>query len=139
MTIGSQIKAIREKSELTQKEFAKRIGLHPISLSKIENDKTMPRAKTIEKIIDTFGTIEDQAELAKSFIIENSKKKVNLFCDLLSEISKDMNVDISNLKSADVLDIYDLVEIIIKNRLEKILTLENSKANINKQMKGSEE
>lgn len=139
MTIGSQIKAIREKSELTQKEFAKRIGLHPISLSKIENDKTMPRAKTIEKIIDTFGTIEDQAELAKSFIIENGKKKVNLFCDLLLEISKDMNVDISNLKSADVLDIYDLVEIIIKNRLKKLLTLENSKVNINKQMKGSEE
>lgn len=139
MTIGSQIKAIREKSELTQKEFAKRIGLHPISLSKIENDKTMPRAKTIEKIIDTFGTIEDQAELAKSFIIENGKKKVNLFCDLLSEISRDMNVDISNLKSADVLDIYDLVEIIIKNRLKKLLTLENSKVNINKQMKGSEE
>ncbi len=138
MTIGSQIKAIREKSELTQKEFAKRIGLHPISLSKIENDKTLPRRKTIEKIIYQFGELEQQAELVKSFYIENNKKKISLFTDLFMEIALELGVaDKVNVEFLK--DNYDLVEIIIKNRLKKLLTLENSKANINKQMKGSEE
>lgn len=138
MTIGSQIKAIREKSELTQKEFAKRIGLHPISLSKIENDKTLPRRKTIEKIIYQFGELEQQAELVKSFYIENNKKKISLFTDLFMEIALELGVaDKVNVEFLK--DNYDLIEIIIKNRLKKLLTLENSKANINKQMKGSEE
>lgn len=120
MTIGSQIKAIREKEGLTQKEFSEKIKLHIVSLSRIENDRAMPRATTIERIIDRFGTIQEQAELVKSFMIENGKKKINLFSDLLIEISKDMKIDSSKLQSKDVLDIYDLVETIIKNRLKKL-------------------
>lgn len=58
MNIGSAIKTIRIKSNLTQVELAKRCQLSQTSLSQIENNNKKPSARTIKKICEVLEVSE---------------------------------------------------------------------------------
>ena len=51
MKFGKAFKTEREKQGVSQREMAKRLGITPVSLWKIENSRTTPRWATIEKFI----------------------------------------------------------------------------------------
>lgn len=55
MDIGSNIKYIRKKESLTQKDFAQRVGISRNALINYENNKRLPSIELIEKISNTFG------------------------------------------------------------------------------------
>jgi transcriptional regulator with XRE-family HTH domain len=63
MTTGKNIKKLREKYDLSQKDLAKIAGVSDKAVSTWENDLKEPRMGTIQKIADHFG-------LQKSNIIE---------------------------------------------------------------------
>jgi repressor LexA len=69
MTIGKNIKKIREKYNLSQKDFAEIAGVSDKAVSTWENDIKDPRMGTIQKIADHFGIL-------KSDIIEGNVDKV---------------------------------------------------------------
>lgn len=77
MSIGSNIKKLRNKHNLSQKEFGEIAGVSDKAVSTWENDIKEPRMGTIQKIADHFGIL-------KSEIIEDEKInhiKDNLYGD----------------------------------------------------------
>lgn len=55
MDIGSNIKSIRKKENLTQKDFAHKIGISRNALINYENNKRIPSIEIIEKISNAFS------------------------------------------------------------------------------------
>lgn len=53
--LPENLKRIRERHKLTQKELADRIGVQHTRISEIELGKSNPRLSTIEKIAAYFG------------------------------------------------------------------------------------
>ena len=51
---GSKIKSLRKSLNLSQEEFAEKIGLERGSLSKIETGQRFPSSKTIDRISSAF-------------------------------------------------------------------------------------
>lgn len=49
-----ELQAIREAAGLTQVEFAERLGVHPVTLSKFERDRE-PITKTVDLAIHELG------------------------------------------------------------------------------------
>lgn len=59
--IGSRIRELRRGRGLTQREFAKAVGIHHTYLSKLENDRveTRPAAETIGAMAEALGVDRD--------------------------------------------------------------------------------
>lgn len=55
MTIGSNIKQIRDSHNLTQEEFGKIAGVSSMAVSQWENDRAVPRMGAVQLISDYFG------------------------------------------------------------------------------------
>ena len=60
MKIGKNIKKIREKKGLLQKEVALSAGIHASNYSKIEKGEREPTIKALNKISKLFGMTVDQ-------------------------------------------------------------------------------
>ena len=82
--IGGKIREIRRKSELTQEQFAEKIGIEPPSLSNIENGKSFPSMQTVLKIMEEFDVLPQEffdngyyadEEFIENRIIETLKKQ----------------------------------------------------------------
>lgn len=65
------IKELRERHNLTQKEFADKVGLSVSTIRKYEKGKCIPRTKNIIKIADAFGVS------LESLVKENRRFKSN--------------------------------------------------------------
>ena len=68
MSIGSNIKRLREANGLSQEEFGKIAGVTDKAVSTWENDLKIPRMGAIQKIADHFG-------ITKSELIEDSSSR----------------------------------------------------------------
>lgn len=55
MTIGENIKRIREANNLTQEEFGKIADVPSMAVSQWENDRAVPRMGAVQAISDYFG------------------------------------------------------------------------------------
>lgn len=55
MTIGFNIKKIREANNLTQEEFGKIAGVSSMAVSQWENERAVPRMGAVQMISDYFG------------------------------------------------------------------------------------
>ena len=88
MSIGENIKKLREMNNLTQKEFAKIAGLSDKAVSTWENGIKEPRMGAIQKIADYFG-------LQKSNIIEENG--INLLFNKFQPQELPLTADIKKL------------------------------------------
>ena len=77
MSFGSNLKKIRQDSDLTQEELAKRINTSRSNIANYENDKNMPSIDILEKLSEIFNCSIDYL-LGKSDI-KNPNLKDNLF------------------------------------------------------------
>lgn len=122
MKISKLITFLREKHNLTQQEFAQKVGLSLSTIQKYEYDNVQPKEKSILKIANSFGyTLES---LKKE--IENLPEKFNKtnsffsMLDLIS-ISNNENTVENIIKMKKILkiinrfefdeEIYDIIEI----------------------------
>lgn len=53
--LAAILKAAREKAGLSQNEAAELSGVHTISLSKFENDRSTPTLATLYKLAEAYG------------------------------------------------------------------------------------
>lgn len=69
---GRHITTIRQSFDLSIKDFANRIDVHPSLVSRIEQGDRLPTKKQLEAIIDSFDL--DRDELQKSWLAEKVVK-----------------------------------------------------------------
>ncbi len=70
MTVGSNIKRLRENHRLTQEEFGKIADVSSMAVSQWENDRAVPRMGAVQRIADHF-------KIPKSEIIDDSRPVVS--------------------------------------------------------------
>jgi transcriptional regulator with XRE-family HTH domain len=59
MSLGKQIKSLRERKKLSQRKLAELLNMAPSTLAMYEVDKREPDFGTLEKIADFFGVSTD--------------------------------------------------------------------------------
>ena len=94
MTIGENIKNLRLRYGLTQKELGDIVGKSAIAISTWENDIKQPRMGSIQKMADYFGIL-------KSDIIEPDKLCSNIFEEKDIPLSKIEKVFIEDFRTLD--------------------------------------
>ena len=60
MSLGSNIKRLREAKGLTQDDLAKALRVSPASVSFWENDKKVPRMGMIQRMADLFDVVKSE-------------------------------------------------------------------------------
>ncbi len=98
--INTNIKNIRVSNNLTQEEFAEKIGISIQGLSNIERNRYQPSAETIDKICSAFDITP--AELLVSPNPQNE--------DILSNII----TLLSQCSQRKLAKIYNIISLIIK-------------------------
>lgn len=58
-SLGMRIKKLREQNNISQKDFAKKIDVSNVVLSRYESDERKPDYDTLEKIADYFEVTVD--------------------------------------------------------------------------------
>ena len=53
--MNGNIRLLRERKGWTQKQLARRVGVHPITIAKYETGAQTPRITTLMKIAKVFG------------------------------------------------------------------------------------
>ncbi|MEG1705051.1 MAG: helix-turn-helix transcriptional regulator [Clostridia bacterium] len=97
MTCGEKIKYLRKKSDLTQTELAKKVGLQFGSISKYEKDEVSIPADNLSKIADIFNVSTD-------YLLGRTDKREKDILDQPLQIAasmKDKTADLSNLSEGD--------------------------------------
>lgn len=127
--IGEKIKFLRKnKLNITQSELAELVGISKSFMSDIENQRTYPSVKTLDKLakildvsIDYFFTEE---EIEKTKIIhtkENEIEKVNILNKLIKNLIEEKIIIDENNISDDVFNlIMNAIKIQIKLEKEKM-------------------
>ncbi len=64
--IGARVRAVREGRALTQQEVAERSGLGPEQISRIENGRRRPRAKTLRRLAEALGVAVEYLTTGRS-------------------------------------------------------------------------
>lgn len=60
MNIGKKLKELRKSYNLTQEQFAGKIGISRINYTRYENDKVRPDYETVIKIADFYEISLDE-------------------------------------------------------------------------------
>lgn len=74
---GKRIKELRKARNLTQEQLAELVDIDTRNIIKIENSKTFPRAKTLDKLLEVFQI--SASEIFQTAHLENSdllRKKI---------------------------------------------------------------
>lgn len=98
--INDRIKNLRRSNNLTQEEFAEKIGISIQGLSNIERNRYQPTAETVDKICKVFKITPVQLLSAA----EGEKE------DMLQEIS----ALLSECPRAKLKKIYEVIKMLIK-------------------------
>ena len=99
MDLGTKIKNIRYNNNISQEEMAKILKINRNYLSRIETNKSLPTAEVLTRMAESFNISIDtllginldgsEGALAK----ENKIKKINQYCDYLSNSELDFVIN----------------------------------------------
>lgn len=98
--INTNIKILRQQKNMTQEEFAEKIGISIQGLSNIERNRYQPSADTIDKICKVFN-------LSPIELLVTSMESDR-------EIIKNIVAMLSMCKQQKLKKIYDIICIIVK-------------------------
>ena len=98
--INSNIRALRQRHNLTQEEFSEKIGISLQGLSNIERNRYQPTAETVDKICKAFKISPCELLLDHS---GESEIIINNISILLSQCSR------TKLKK-----IYNIISLLVK-------------------------
>lgn len=60
--VGDAIKTLRVALGMTQVELAERVGIHAVSLSRIESNQSYPHRKTLDRLAGVLGVTRTELE-----------------------------------------------------------------------------
>lgn len=90
MSIGANIKKIREKNNLTQKELAKIVGVTDKAVSLWEQDRRDPRMGPMQKMSDYFGI--KLSELMGESTADNTPPPIAVTVPIINYLPEDGSV-----------------------------------------------
>lgn len=103
MSIGKNIKRLRESKGLTQEEFGTIAGVSSMAVSQWENDRAVPRMGSVQRIADHFGIPKGDVIDEKSTAPVVPFVEVPLFGSIAAGSPIDMdNADIRYMVPSDV-------------------------------------
>lgn len=136
MSIGENIKKLRKREGLTQREFGEKVGLSEITIRRYEKEINTPTIEIINTIANKFNiSVEDildftkeQEEMLDKIIEESANHAINDVLPLVEYINIKTFSGKYNIKSlfngSTLVDLTGLIDDIIANRIR-------SAANIN--------
>ena len=77
MNMNEKIRTLREATNMTQKEFAKSIGMSPSAYGMIEQGRREPGREKLERIADKLNTTTDYL-LGRTELVDNIITKADL-------------------------------------------------------------
>lgn len=92
VTLGKNIRLLRERENFTQADLARLIGVHEKYVSAMERDRNSPSPALIEKLCAAFGVSE--ATLRFGDGLENVHPDLKAIIGELSELSPDELLDV---------------------------------------------
>lgn len=113
MTIGNNIKNIRRKQSMTQKELGDKLNITASAISAFENDKTNIKPVTLKKIANALNV--SLTDLMPELSLTNSEKKAifgaasDVDPERLSEIKNQSKENRDKRKREQLLSNYDKV------------------------------
>jgi transcriptional regulator with XRE-family HTH domain len=111
-TFGQRIRTLRVKKGLSQKVFAKMVGMRGATLSRYENDKRLYQWDTLIKIADALDTSIDYlvGRTNISISIQRLTHGADAPSDEISflEAYSNLNSDDQNLMMERLMTIYDI-------------------------------
>lgn len=129
MTIGERIRTRRKELNLTMKAIFEQENIKTGNLSELENDKYLPSVQTLIALSRVLECSIDWILTGKEYVppdsealnIENLKVEQGLLCDgsPLSNIEADLVAMFRLLPSWEKEDIFDLVHLKYKKRVEQ--------------------
>ena len=122
MKLNEKIKEIRIKNNLTQKEFAQKIGVSLSSLQKYEYGDFYPNPEIIKKIIDLFNvSLKDVDNFTEISLKEIDDFKKNLADEVLNQIKNQRHKEWINKENMENDNLKEI---------KKIIASYNSQSNI---------
>ena len=98
--LSTNIKKLRLKYDLTQEEFAEKIGLTTNGVSNIERNRYQPTAETVDKICKAFNITPQELLITQS--------------DSNSDIINNIVTLLNKAKPGTLKKIYEIVSILVK-------------------------
>ena len=92
MNIGKRIKEIRQKYELSQKEFARKLNEIRQTVSFIENDDRLPSSKMIIKIAEEFNVNPSWLLLGKGSMLLSESESTEELLTKIKVLEKEVQV-----------------------------------------------
>jgi transcriptional regulator with XRE-family HTH domain len=147
MSIGENIKKIRNIKGLTQKELAAVLDVTSTTIQNYENNRREPNLNMIKKISAALGVpatdFFTDAEVEKmennfinSVLTKSEQKQINFMTSLKTEnfqtLVKALETDFDELTDKKInemislqvtLDLYPLVEIMIKDKIKELISV----------------
>lgn len=113
MNFGDRLKKIRKEKEISQEDFAKKIGVSRSSIGNYETNQNMPTAEILDKIADILECSIDYL-LGKTDIRNTGKQIDDILNETMIGMSKE---DYESLTETQKKQIRDFA-IYIKNQNE---------------------
>ncbi len=90
---GSNIKKLRASFDLTQEEFAEKVGIDPKLVSRLENSRSFTSAETIAKICNGVEITPDQLlKINANFLPDDMSDKEALIKNYCLQL-KDLDIE----------------------------------------------
>lgn len=122
MKLNEKIKEIRIKNNLTQKEFAQKIGVSLSSLQKYEYGDFYPNPEIVKKIINLFNvSLKDVDNFTEISLKEIDNFKKNITNEVLNQIKNQRHKEWINKKNIENDNLKEI---------KKIIDSYNSQSNI---------
>ena len=100
MAIGQNIAELRKLKDLTQRDFAEKLGVSQSHVARWETDKSQPRQKALDKIASVLGVTIDEVLSGNS---GNLEKAINVkdqeLLSLLRELQNLSDQELEALKT----------------------------------------
>lgn len=106
MSLGRKIKQLREREGIQQKDFASKIGVSNVVLSRYESDERKPDYDTLLKIADYF-------EVSIDFLLDRADRQ---------KTTENINIENLSAYQQEVLDFFmSREDLFFKDKPENIL------------------
>jgi len=119
MHIGERIRFLRKSMGLTQKEFAKKIGITQGYLTEVESGKKQPSEKVLKLISHTFGVSYEWLKYGKGEMWEKGGEEVPVWLREFMKEASDEDIELVHafiqlLKHATSKEDKELLKLFLK-------------------------
>lgn len=129
MTIGEKLRKIRMDLNLTQKQFAQKIGVSQCAITYWENEKRKPRLEQLEKISDKLNISlfellgENTTQHFSSTFLEDHPAIDQELVNVINQFEPLKNIDISKISTEKRAELYNtlLAGICYENEKELLI------------------